>query len=284
MRSSPGSPALELDQVTPSGLVGLRRRLADLDRVVVAFSGGADSAFLAKVATDELGADRVLCVTAVSPSLAPEELADVRALAREWSLRHSEVETDELANPAYVANDGSRCAHCKGALLDVVGPLAESEGAVVVLGVNTDDLGDHRPGQQVASERGAVFPLVDSGFSKAEVRRASKELGLRTWDKPAAACLASRVPYGTPVTAPTLRTVALAESGLRALGFRELRVRHYGDLARIELPTHDLADAISRRDEVVAVVRSAGYRYVTLDLEGFRSGNLNAALTPEVRP
>ena len=150
--------------------------------------------------------------------------------------------------------------------------------------MNTDDLGDHRPGQKVASDRGAIFPLVDSGFSKAEVRRASKELGLRTWDKPAAACLASRVPYGTPVTAPTLRTVALAESGLRALGFRELRVRHYGDLARIELPTHDLAHAISRRDEVVAAVRSAGYRYVTLDLEGFRSGNLNAALTPEARP
>src|ERR1019366_9207745 len=140
MRSLPGSPAAEPDEVVTSGLAGLRRRLSELDRVVVAFSGGADSAFLAKVATDELGAEKVLCVTAVSPSLAPEELADVRALALEWSLRHREVLTDELANPAYAANDGSRCAHCKDALLDVVGPLAETERATVVLGVNIDDL------------------------------------------------------------------------------------------------------------------------------------------------
>jgi pyridinium-3,5-biscarboxylic acid mononucleotide sulfurtransferase len=289
MTSSPGLQEADPAEPAAAGLaVGLsgdltelRRRLNELDRVVVAFSGGADSAFLAKVATDELGAGRVLCVTAVSPSLAPEELTDVRALAREWSLRHREVKTDELANPAYTANDGSRCAHCKDALLDVVGPLAESEGATVVLGVNLDDLGDHRPGQRVASDRGAVFPLVESGFSKAAVRSASRALGLRTWDKPAAACLASRVPYGTPVTVPTLRAVAMAESGLRALGFRELRVRHYGELARIELGTDDLTRAVLMRDEVVAAVRSAGYRYVTLDLEGFRSGNLNAALASE---
>ena len=253
--------------------------LRQLDTVVVAFSGGADSAFLAKVATDELGEGKVLCVTAVSPSLAPEELADVRALAREWALRHREVETNELANPAYTANDGARCAHCKDALLDVVAPLAESEEATIVLGVNVDDLGDHRPGQQAASRRGAVFPLVDAGFSKHDVRSASKALGLRTWDKPAAACLASRIPYGTPVTVPILRAVAVAESGLRALGFRSLRVRHYGELARIELDVDDLVDAVSRRDDIVAAVRSAGYRYVTLDLEGLRSGNLNAGLT-----
>jgi uncharacterized protein len=281
MRSLPGSPAAEIDEVSSGELAALRRRLVELDRVVVAFSGGADSAFLARVATDWLGADKVLCVTAVSPSLAPEELADVRDIAREWSLRHREVETNELANPAYTANDGSRCAHCKDALLDVVGPLALSESATVVLGVNTDDLGDYRPGQRAASERGAVFPLVDAGFSKDAVRTASKALGLRTWDKPAAACLASRIPYGTPVTVPTLKAVATAESGLRALGFRELRVRHYGDLARIELAAGDLADAVSRRDELVAAVRAAGYRYVTLDLEGFRSGNLNAALGTE---
>lgn len=281
MRSLRGSPAAEIDEAVSGGLAELRRRLVELDRVVVAFSGGADSAFLARVATDWLGSDKVLCVTAVSPSLAPEELADVRDIAREWSLRHREVETNELANSAYTANDGSRCAHCKDALLDVVGPLASSENATVVLGVNTDDLGDYRPGQQAASKRGAVFPLVDAGFSKDAVRTASKALGLRTWDKPAAACLASRIPYGTPVTVPTLKAVAMAESGLRALGFRELRVRHYGDLARIELAPGDLADAVSRRDELVAAVRSAGYRYVTVDLEGFRSGNLNAALDTE---
>jgi pyridinium-3,5-biscarboxylic acid mononucleotide sulfurtransferase len=283
MRSSPGLSAAEPDGVAAAGLTELRRRLGELGRVVVAFSGGADSAFLAKVATDELGDRNVLCVTAVSPSLAPEELADVRALASEWSLRHLEVETTELANPAYTVNDGSRCAHCKDALIDAVGPLAESERATVVLGVNLDDLGDHRPGQQVASRRGAVFPLVEAGFTKDDVRTTSKALGLRTWDKPAAACLASRIPYGTPVTVPTLRAVATAESGLRALGFRELRVRHYGELARIEFGPDDLVDAFSRRDDVVAAVRSAGYRYVTLDLEGLRSGNLNAALGSEPR-
>jgi uncharacterized protein len=144
--------------------------------------------------------------------------------------------------------------------------------------VNVDDLGDHRPGQRAAAEWGAVFPLVASGYSKADVRRASRHLGLRTWDKPAAACLASRVPYGTPVTLGTLTTVARAESGLRALGFRQLRVRHYGDLARIELDADEMPLALARRSEVVDIVRRAGYSYVTLDLEGFRSGNLNAAL------
>ncbi len=151
-------------------LARLRDELRRLERVVVAFSGGADSAFVAWVATDTLGSDRVLCATAVSPSLAPEELADCRALAAEWGLRHVEVETVELADPAYVANDGSRCYHCKTSLLDALGPLAAAEGSHVVLGVNVDDLGDHRPGQQAATERGALFPLVTAGMTKAEVR------------------------------------------------------------------------------------------------------------------
>ena len=144
--------------------------------------------------------------------------------------------------------------------------------------MNLDDLGDHRPGQAAAAERGAVFPLVTAGFTKADVRAWSRRLGLRTWDKPAAACLASRVPYGTRVTFATLDAVARAESGLRALGFRQLRVRHYGDTARIEVPAEDLAAVVARRDEVSAAVHAAGYRYVTLDLDGFRSGNLNDAL------
>jgi uncharacterized protein len=256
-------------------LTALRARLREIGPLVVAFSGGADSAFLAWVAHDELG-DAAHAVTAVSPSLAADELEDCRSLAAEWGLKWTPIDTDELANPAYVANAGDRCFHCKTELLDALDAVRED--AIVVLGVNIDDLGDHRPGQQAASERGALFPLVDAGFTKADVREASRLLGLRTWDKPAAACLASRVPYGTPVTLTVLDTVGRAERELRALGFRELRVRHYGDAARIELPVADLPRALTERDAVVAAVRAAGYTYVTLDLEGLRSGNLNDAL------
>jgi len=264
----------------PADLDTLRSGLRELGDIVVAFSGGADSAFVARVATDTLGSGRVRCVTAVSPSLAPEELEDCRALAAEWDLRYEEVVTDELADPAYAANDGSRCYHCKASLMTALGPVADAAGpsATVVLGVNLDDLADHRPGQVAAAERGAVFPLVTAGFTKSDVRSWSRRLGLRTWDKPAAACLASRVPYGTRVTFTTLDTVARAESGLRALGFRQLRVRHYGDLARIEVPADELARVVGEREAVSAAVHAAGYRYVTLDLDGFRSGNLNDSL------
>ncbi len=259
-------------------LLALRRTLSSFDRVVAAFSGGADSAFLAWVAADTLGRDRVVAATAVSPSLAPSELADCRLLADEWGMQWVPVETHELERPSYVANGGDRCYHCKAELLDTLAPLALSMGATVVLGVNVDDLGEHRPGQTAAAERGARFPLVEAGFTKSDVRDTSRRLGLRTWDKPAAACLASRLPYGTEVTVGRLESIAAAEDSLRQLGFRELRVRHYGDLARVEVPVADLSAVLASRAAVVAAVQAAGYRYVTLDLEGLRSGNLNDAL------
>ena len=256
-------------------LTTLERELQRLERVVVAFSGGADSAFLAAVAQRTLGADRVHAVTAVSPSLAGLEEADCRALAGEWGLRWTPVDTREIERAAYRANDVDRCYHCKAELMAVVGPIAAAERATVVLGVNVDDLGDHRPGQQAAAEAGAAFPLVTAGFTKDDVRTASRGLGLRTWDKPAAACLASRIPYGTEVSVGLLRRVDRAEAALHALGLRQLRVRHYGDTARIEVDVADLPTVVDQRAAVVAAVRAAGYRYVTVDLEGFRSGNLN---------
>lgn len=255
----------------------LRIELRNLGSVVVAFSGGADSAFLARMAHGELG-DRAVAVTAVSPSLAGRERDDCAELAREWGLSWVEVETTELDDEQYVRNDADRCFRCKTALMDVLEPMAADRGAVPVLGVNLDDLDDHRPGQRAAAERGAQFPLVDSGFTKAMVREASRRLGLRTWDKPAAACLSSRVPYGTAVTVGVLGRIERAEAALHDLGFTSLRVRHYGDVARIEVPVSDLAHMIERREQIVGAVKSAGYRYVTVDLEGLRSGNLNAVL------
>lgn len=271
-------PADGLPADLAAAYLRLREAVADLGSVLVAFSGGADSALVAWVAHDVLGPARATAVTAVSASLAGDEHEDCRRLAAEWGLTWQVVATGELADPRYVANEGDRCFWCKTALLDALGPLSEAAEAVVVLGVNVDDLGDHRPGQEAAAERGARFPLVDAGFTKAMVRDLSRHLDLRTADKPAAACLASRIPYGTPVTVGVLAEVEAAESALRALGFAELRVRHYRDLARVEVPVDRLAELVERRAEVIDAVRRAGYRYVTIDLEGLRSGNLNSAL------
>lgn len=278
---APGAgAAVEAQGTVDDALAALRISVAAYGPMVIAFSGGADSALLAWIATEVLGPGRggARCVTAVSASLPAAELEGCRRLAESWGLSWSTVQTDELDDSAYRANGPDRCGRCKDALWRAVEPLAD--GDLVALGVNLDDLDDHRPGQQVARDRGAVFPLVEGGFTKAMVRAASRHLGLETADKPAAACLASRLPHGTPVTFGRLGQVERAEAALGRLGFDELRVRHHGDVARIEVPRDRLSDVIELHTQVVDAVADAGFRYVTLDLEGLRSGSLNPLRAP----
>ncbi len=245
--------------------------------MVVAFSGGVDSALLA-VAAHRALPGRAWMATAESASLAEGELEHCRTFAADWGLPWQSAATDELADERYLANGGDRCFWCKSALMDQLEPVAAAHAATVVLGVNLDDLGDHRPGQDAARERGARFPLVDAGLSKADVRRLARAWGLSVWDRPAMPCLSSRIPYGTPVSVPLLSRIDRAETALRELGFVDVRVRHYDDTARIELPSDDLGRAAGLADRIVAALTDIGYRYVTLDLAGLRSGNLNGAL------
>jgi uncharacterized protein len=264
-------------------LDALRAQLAACDQLVIAFSGGVDSAFLLKVAADELGA-RCHAVTAVSQTMARSEVADAAALARELGLgaRHHVIESHELEVPGFADNPEHRCALCKTELMDVAGPIAAAlGGAPIALGTNLDDLGDVRPGIAAARRRGARMPLVDAGFTKAEVRAASRALGLRTWDKPQLACLSSRFPYGTRITPERLRRVDAFEDGLRALGFRQLRVRFHDTIARLELEVAELPRALEARERIVELGKQLGFAYVALDLAGFRSGSLNEVLPAE---
>jgi pyridinium-3,5-biscarboxylic acid mononucleotide sulfurtransferase len=257
----------------------LRAALEATGGVMVAFSGGADSAFLLAAALDALG-ERAVAATGVSPSLPEHELADARVLAEELGARHVAVTTQELARPGYVANGPDRCYFCKSELFDLLIPLAQVEGLALAVGTNTDDLGDWRPGQRAAAEHGVLTPLADAGFSKAEVREASRRMGLRTHDKPAAACLASRVAYGIEVTPRRLSRVEQAEAVLRSYGLSQLRVRDHGDLARVEVPVEALPMLVepARRADLAARLRDLGFAFVTLDLEGFRSGSMNGSL------
>lgn len=257
----------------------LDRAITAAGPLVVAFSGGVDSSLLAVAALRSLGTQHVLAATADSASLATGELDTCARLTTEWGLEWRPVTTDELNDPRYVANNGDRCFWCKSALMDQLEPLATERNATVALGVNLDDLGDHRPGQAAAGERGAVFPLVDAGFTKADVRALAEAWDLEVWDRPAMPCLSSRLPYGTEVSLPLLSKIDRAEAALRQLGFTDVRVRHYDDTARIELPAPDLLRAAELADQLHGAVTAVGYRYVTLDLAGLRSGNLNSVLT-----
>src|SRR5438046_6498489 len=248
--------------------------------VAVAFSGGVDSALLARAAKDALG-DKALLVTADSETYPAGELAEARKLAALIGLRHVVVRTEELANPEYARNGANRCFFCKDELFTHLAPIAEREACrALVYGANVDDLGDHRPGMQSARQRGVRAPLIEAELTKAEIRELSRELGLPTWDKPSFACLSSRFQYGDPITSEKLRRVDAAEECIRSLGFRQFRVRHHDRLARLEIPLDEIARLWEdgRHEAIVRRFRELGYVYVAVDLSGFQSGSANILL------
>ncbi len=268
----------------PTGIELKERKLLDglglLQSVIVAYSGGADSAYLAWAAKEVLG-ERAIAITADSASLPESHKADAEAFAREHGIRHEYIETREFDNPDYVANNPDRCFHCKDELFTRLDEVAKERGiAHVVYGVNVDDLGDYRPGQRAAKLHEVKAPLVDAGLTKAEIRELSKRAGLVTWDRPASACLSSRIPYGTPVTIENVKTVDRGEDAIRALGFRQFRVRFHGEIVRIEIAPEELPRAMSPEmaREFTGIFKKLGFHYVTLDLEGYRQGSLNAVL------
>ena len=261
----------------------LEQILLGSERTLIAYSGGVDSAYLAYVAHQVLGAD-MLAVTADSPSLARVQLEDAIAFAQEQQIPHRLIQTQEMERPEYVRNDGHRCFHCKDELFNLMEQFASKEDfASIAYGVNVDDQGDFRPGQKAAMRHNVAAPLLEAGLSKAEIRELAQQAGLRVWDKPASACLSSRIAYGHPVTREALLAVERGEDSLRALGFRQYRVRHHGEIVRIEIAREELPRALTVEmfSEFIRIFKALGFVYVTVDAEGFRSGSMNASLASE---
>jgi len=261
----------------------LDRQLRSLGRTLVAYSGGTDSAFLAWASYQAQG-NEMLAVIADSPSLARFQLADAIAFAREQSIPLEIIHTEELDRPEYVRNDSSRCFHCKDELFTVMESFGTTHGfETITYGVNLDDKSDFRPGQVAASQHRVAAPLLDAGLSKEEIRTLARESGLRIWDKPASACLSSRIEWGRPVTTEALTAVEQGEEALRQLGFQQFRVRHHGEIARIEIAREEMPRALTPEmpAKFTRIFKDLGFKFVTLDLEGFRSGSMNALLPPE---
>ena len=256
--------------------------LRGMERVIVAFSGGADSAYLAWAANRVLGAD-ALAVTADSPSLPESHKRDAEAFVGQFGIAHEYIRTSEFDSPAYVANNPDRCFHCKDELFTRLERLGCDRGvAHIIYGVNVDDLSDYRPGQAAAKQHQVAAPLADAGLTKAEIRELSRRAGLPTWDRPASACLSSRIPYGTPVTIRNVKTVETGEEQVKALGFRQFRVRFHGEIVRLEIAPEEMPKALNLEmaQRFTALFKSLGFKYVALDLEGYRQGSLNEVLRP----